>query len=64
MADMETVNQYLQALSLCPKETTISSLENSLETGQDLRVLAWLLFAKLVAREAQNDQAEWAKFFL
>lgn len=30
---METVNQYLQSLSLCPKETTISSQENSLETG-------------------------------
>lgn len=64
MADVETVNQYLQPLSLCPIEAAVSSHENSLETGEYLRVLAWLLFAKLVGREAQNDQAKWPKFFL
>lgn len=35
-----------------------------LEGGQDLRVLSWFLFSKLVAREAQNDQTKWCKLFL
>lgn len=34
MADMETVNQYLQALSLCPKETTISAWRTHLRLGR------------------------------